>query len=377
MRVLCITQNLPGELEPVASGLAADPQNMVFMAALRQSRNVSLPGVRRIILKKCNASRFEKNYLGYCNLALANAGNAARSFASLEAEYYPDMALVCASNGIGFAVPQIFPRAFMVSYADTRLLDFPVCGHGFYDSRLMIQKTQLMQSDLGFIRDPFQQRQLKGLDRSGLHYLPPMVDTEFFKPDEAREQTEPAFVVASGSIAEKQLAIFWNQLGELLKKMPACRVALLAEGGLQGWRWEEMARALPGQARERVTIEYSPLKADYLRILRQADFLLCLACDMSVSQRILEAMSAGTLVVAGASRLDYLHAGRNVLAFHMFENRTVPGMASAVFKRSRDAEITMIKEEARKTALRFDQKRILPGHIDFLLKAMRGKSPAR
>lgn len=376
MRVLCIGQNFPGELDPLARELAKSPDNAVFMACLRQKRNVSLPNVRRIILKKCNSARFDRSYLGCWSLALNTAKNAADAYmAAPRTDFYPDIILACASNGIAFPLPQIFPKAFMVSYADTKLADFPICGPGLYEARRICQETQFMQSALGFIRYPEQAAQFSFAGPARPRLLPPMADAAFFAPAQGEIAAYGDFpkgaeliAILSGALRERPLRIFWSQLAELLQARPGCHICLLAEGGLQGWRWEEFAEKLPEKSRKRLRLEYAPDNGEYRAILHAASLILCLNADYTVGQRLLEAMSCEKLLLVGLNNLSFLKPGRDCLDFGMFSKQSLMDMAASCFSGRQTRELAAIKHNARQKVLaEFDQEKILPGHLEFLL----------
>ena len=112
----------------MAASLAALPGNEVLFASEYGRRDFSLPGVKRVLLKK---PKDRKKAVASISTPALDAGErdwtmaylrgraTASSLMGVLAEgFEPDMVILSGSMGIGLFVRNLFPEAFLVGYAD-------------------------------------------------------------------------------------------------------------------------------------------------------------------------------------------------------------------------------------------------------------------
>ena len=112
----------------MAASLAALPGNEVLFASEYGRRDFSLPGVKRVLLKK---PKDRKKAVASISTPALDAGErdwtmaylrgraTASSLMGVLAEgFEPDMVILSGSMGNGLFVRNLFPEAFLVGYAD-------------------------------------------------------------------------------------------------------------------------------------------------------------------------------------------------------------------------------------------------------------------
>ena len=128
MRILFLNYTFPGPLGTMAASLAALPGNEVLFASEYGRRDFSLPGVKRVLLKK---PKDRKKAVASISTPALDAGErdwtmaylrgraTASSLMGVLAEgFEPDMVILSGSMGNGLFVRNLFPEAFLVGYAD-------------------------------------------------------------------------------------------------------------------------------------------------------------------------------------------------------------------------------------------------------------------
>lgn len=353
MRILCVSQNLPAETDPVALALAAIPGNEV-LSATQQKHAAKHPAIARMFLRKCDSAKFEKNYLGFVSGALRTARYACSAFsAAANGGFIPDMILSCSSNGAGFALRQAFPEAFIVCFSDSKLGILRPRGRDLFEARLAVQQKQFCESDLAFIDFPGQAEDLRCCQALA---FPPSVDTVFYRPEDG---AAPCVTIMAGALETKALAGTWNFCLSLLRKKTDIRIRILAENSLKDLRWREIQEGR-GEESPRIRAEYRPSQESWLAMLRESSAVLCLAADVAIARRLLEAMSCEKTIIVAENSLPFVKPGENCLQ--------LPKAKQADFVldvAARAPHLSPVGKLARQTVLAgFDQSIALPKLLD-------------
>jgi glycosyltransferase involved in cell wall biosynthesis len=116
MKVLCVHQNFPGQYLHLARHLGAQPQHQVVFITQRQ--DVTLPGVKKVVYKpRRTITPQVHHYLRESEAAVLNAQEVARIALDLrKAGFIPDVML--GHNGWGeiWYLKDIFPEASLIGY---------------------------------------------------------------------------------------------------------------------------------------------------------------------------------------------------------------------------------------------------------------------
>lgn len=338
--------------------LAAIPGNEVLSAS-QQKHSAKHPQIARMFLRKCDSAKFEKNYFGFISQAVKTAQDACSSFrAAARGGFIPDIILSCSSNGIGFALRQAFPDAFIVSMADSKFGLLLPRGRELYEARLCIQQKQFCEANLGFVNFPGEARELFCRD---MEVRLPFVDADLYRPGEGKGQ-KPVITIMAGALDNRALLNVWALCLALLRKSPDLHIVVLAENSLKDFRWREQIASLGADA-ERISAEYWPSTGKWLEIIQESRAVLCLSADSAVCRRVLEAMSCQKVLIVGANSLPWLEPGQNCLP--MPEKNAAKLLCHAI---NNIGQFSAIARGARKTVVpKYAQNRILPGIINRIL----------
>lgn len=309
MRVLCVSQNLPAETDPIALALAAVP-GIEVLSATQQKHAARHPGLARMFLRKCDSAKFEKNYFGFIAQATRTAQDAASAFKmAAQGGFIPDIILSCSSNGAGFALRQAFPEAFIVCMADSKLCALRPRGSEIFEARRAIQQKQFCEAELAFMDFPCQAEELCGCEAE---VIPPSVDTGFFSPCEM-PQSSPEITLMAGALQQNALEGTWKFCLALLREDPDIRIRVLAENSLNDFRWFDNIDALPGDEARRIRPVYKPSLEEWRNMLRECGAVVCLSSDVASCRRLLEAMSCAKAVLVAENTLPFVKTGGNCL----------------------------------------------------------------
>ena len=112
----------------MAASLAALPGNEVLFASEYGRRDFSLPGVKRVLLKKpkdrkkaavsISTPALDAGERDWTMAYLRGRATASSLMGVLAEGFEPDMVILSGSMGNGLFVRNLFPEAFLVGYAD-------------------------------------------------------------------------------------------------------------------------------------------------------------------------------------------------------------------------------------------------------------------
>lgn len=365
MKILFISQNLPGQMEPIAREFARDPSNMVLMASMRHRSQAPPFPIRRIMLKKCNVEKYEKNYIGYLELAMRTAQNAGSAWKSmLNDNIYPDLICISASNGIAFGLNEFFPDSLKVSYFESSLL--ASADNGLTAARHLIQEQQFKESDLIYARN---EEQLQDLP-AGLtaRMLPAFTDTAWFAPSKTPGRD---ILLYCGLKPALNLNRLLEDLATWMQSNPGVRLRIIAENALQPAARPAFTERFNPDVRDRIEIVRAASREAWRDILAKSAICICAGADAWPEQRLLDTMSAG-VCIATANASQLLQPSLNCLH--------PPGKQKAwlglldMAARGELADTGLKGREYVKA--RHAEAAILPRHIDELLAAAKQNSLA-
>lgn len=375
MRILFCHENFPGRFGHLATQLAADPAHEVLFASCFQRHGVSLPGVRRVILRADRTRRAAQaqTYAAQWQQAVAAGEGFFNMLQKLAAQFQPHMVLTIASGGRTFFVRQAFAGAFHVFYCgDTLSLSAQTAP--CHAASNAMQALQALQSHACFCFDAAQRALFPPQVQAHVRVIPPWVDTDMMHTAQAGPFQAEGFDYTAGqelvSLDLKYLSPQKEQavsvlLRCLLRERPQTRLVLnLSRGtgraGLRAW-----CDRLPEAMRRRLCI------ADALRLEDLRD-MLCAArlhiCPEPATPLLyrLEAMSCGTALLAPAVQ-PFFRPGKNMLALPENTEDQCRAMLAALENPQHCAQLG---RTARQDVLAtYSQQKLVPSHADCLLAA--------
>ncbi len=361
MRVLFLDASYPGRLGPLAGRLAALPGNEVLFASSRQRREYSQPGVRRVLLRRPAPRRREcageqPALPTLWQEALKTGEYAAATLTTVaERGFVPDIIFSHAASGAAFFVPQLFPAAFHVAYADPGPRGAALSSSSARRVQLDMQSLQFLHSNLCFAFSERRKEQFPARLSAAIQLMPPFVDTDAFAPaEEQAADAAPLVIINARGLAQEQAREALH-LALALLNGSGTRVALLTENARQTQRAEEAVRARAADAANRLLVADFLSFPEYRDLLARATVALCPPRREPATSFMLEAMSCEVLLMARAEAVNFLRPGVNMMEL---AGGSAADMAQAVLQtlasgqpRGRAREFLPVTRMARRNVL--------------------------
>lgn len=401
MRILFLHHAFPGPLRYLVGHMASLPDTSVFFASEYNRRDVTLPGVQRIILDRPKEGGAPPGRNGGRKIdaaqrdmqqAMRRGAAAAKTLVHLrDAGFAPDIVFASVAMGGSFFLRDIFPEAFIAMYAEwyytpelssvfeSRVADDDI---GFAKERVrnLLHANALLECDLAFTSTFWQKRQFPARLAEAIHVLPRGVDTAFFSPGE-----RTAFVTEGCDLSHVEELVTFSGRGTdpfrgfphlikslpgLLRERPACHVLLMVSGleqeQLPALRAELFSRT--GLDPERVHIlGFSPLKT-YRMLLRASCLHVYLTAPFALSSGLFEAMSCGCLLLGADTEpvREVVRHGENGFLCDMRQAAALGSAMATLLERKR--ELDHVRAAARRAMLEtYDQNALAEQQAAFLL----------
>ena len=380
MRVLFLDASYPGRLGPLAGRLAALPGNEVLFASSRQRREYSQPGVRRVLLRRPAPRRREcageqPPQPTLWQEALKTGEYAAATLTTVaERGFVPDIIFSHAASGAAFFVPQLFPAAFHVAYADPGPRGAALSSSSARRVQLDMQSIQFLHSNLCFAFSERRKEQFPARLSAAIQLMPPFVDTDAFAPaEEQAADAAPLVIINARGLAPEQAGEALS-LALALLAASGTRVALLTENARQTQRAEEAVRARAADAANRLLVADFLSFPEYRDLLARATVALCPPRREPATSFMLEAMSCEVLLMARAEAVNFLRPGVNMMEL---AGGSAADMAQAVLQtlasgqpRGRAREFLPVTRMARRNVLaHFSEAKVIPRHLAHVMQA--------
>ncbi|MEA3212681.1 MAG: hypothetical protein QOE70_5738 [Chthoniobacter sp.] len=403
MRILFLHPNFPAQFRSLAAALARDPANqVVFVTAAREGM---LPGVEKILYKLARTPRSETHqYVRNLELAVLHGQAAARAACAVEARgFVPDVIYGHSGWGSTLFMKDLFPNrpllcAFEWFYhARGTDADFDPAEPLTDDdaARIRVKNAAILldlaSCDAGSTPTPWQKQQFPAAFHSKIEVCHEGIDTDFFQPAPRKlrlprlgldlsHAKELVTYVARGMEPYRGFPQFIEAMHLLLAQRPRCHVIIVGEDRVA------YGRKLPrGESFKKNLLQRFPLDparvhftgllpyGEYLQVLQASSCHVYLTRPFVLSWSMLEAMSAGGLVVASRTPpvQEVIEDGVNGLLVDFF---SPPELAARVHETlTRPARFAPLRTKARRTVLeRFCLRELLPRRLAWLRQFARG-----
>jgi len=403
MKILLIHQNFPGQYRHLAQFLASHPEHRVVFISQRQEG--SIPGVEKVLYQpRRSISPQQHHYLRESEAAVLNAQEVARVAIDLRrAGFIPDVIL--GHNGWGeiWYLKDIFPRALLIGYFEFfyRLhgadVGFDPADPITPDTGPRIRTKNLGNllgldiADLGQTPTQWQKSGYPQRYHSMINVVHEGIDTELVRPDPtARVMLGTGLGLGAGDEVVTYVArnlepyrgfpTFMRSLPIIFASRPKAR-ALIVGGdevsygsrpnGQQSFREQLMTELEGSLDLSRVHFLGKLPYSVFLKVLQVSRVHVYLTYPFVLSTSVLEAMSAGCLVVGSrtAPVEELIQGDANGLLVDFFSPEDVADRVIEALEdgRAHDA----IRRNARDTILtRYDLRSVcLPAQMCLLAQA--------
>jgi len=392
-RLLFVHQNFPGQYRHLAAHYAADAGTRVVAVGekanlLRQPR---LPGVEVL-----GYDLPELKDVDPFNAAVVKAIHRGKRVAAGAAHlkrqgFRPDVIFAHIGWGEALFLKDIFPEARILLYCEffygAREADvgfdpeFPLNAEKIL--RLRVMNAPLLMSldasDWGMVPTRWQQKQFPAAYADRMSVIHDGINTDVVTPGE-RGDEELITYVARNLEPYRGFHVFMRAIPEIQKRRPNARIVIVGGDEVsysprlppgQTYR-QHLLKQIEGKADlSRVHFTGRIPYADYLALLRRSSVHVYLTYPFVLSWSLLEAMSAGCLVVGSRTPPveEVMRDGENGLLTDFFSTEALASRIDEAL--SRDGR--ELRLAARKTIVeRFDLKRVcLPAQLELVARLQR------
>lgn len=397
MRLLFVHQNFPGQYRHLAAHYASQKTNQVFAIGEKANvlRQAPIPGVQRLGYELQESSPADP-FINPVVRAIQRGKRVAAGASQLKRQgFYPDVIFGHIGWGEALFLKDLFPKARVLLYCEffynARGADmgfdpeFPVSAEKIL--RLRVMNAPLLMSldasDWGMVPTRWQHKQFSPAHAARMSVVHDGIDTDIVSPKGEERDEELITYVARNLEPYRGFHIFMRAIPEIQKRRPKARIVIVGGDEVsysprlppgQTYR-ERLLREIEGKADlSRVTFMGKIPYTAYLDVLRKSAVHVYLTYPFVLSWSLLEAMSAGCLVVGSrtAPVQEVIRDGENGLLVDFFSAEAIAARVDEAL--SMDSRL--IRSRARATAIEgFDLKRVcLPAQLQ-LVSWLRNQGP--
>ena len=400
IRLLFVHQNFPGQYRHLAAHYAAEAGYRVVAVGekanlLRQPR---LPGVEVLGYDLPELEKVEPFNASLVK-AIHRGKRVAAGAAHLKRQgFRPDVIFAHIGWGEALFLKDIFPDARVLLYGEFFYRaqgadvgfdpEFPMSAEKVL--RLRVMNAPLLMSldasDWGMAPTRWQHRQFPAAYAQRMSVIHDGINTDAVSPSKEVFQEELITYVARNLEPYRGFHVFMRAIPEIQKRRPNARIVIVGGDEVsysprlppgQTYR-QRLLRAIEGKADlSRVHFTGRIPYADYLALLRRSSVHVYLTYPFVLSWSLLEAMSAGCLVVGSrtAPVEEVIRDGENGLLTDFFSTEQL----AARIDQALSMDSRPLREAARKTAVeRFDLKRVcLPAQLELVARLQGQGADAR
>ena len=403
MRFLFLHSNFPAQFRHLAAALAKDPQHQVVLGTNRKEGSIS--GVFKALFEPSRqVSPQTHHYVRSLETAVLNGQAVYRTAQKLIAEgFIPDVVYGHSGWGPTLFMKDVFPKARLLCYfewfynATGSDCDFDPAMEFTIDDELRLRVRNspilldLYSCDKALSPTQWQRQQFPSEFQPKLKVLHDGVDTNFFKPNPGAKLVLPEIgldlshvdelvtYVARGMEPYRGFPQFMRSVAVIQKRRPNCHAVVVGEEGVF------YGRALPeGKTYKQLMLEeLSDLDLSrlhftgrlpynqYLQVLQASSVHIYLTYPFVLSWSMLEAMSAGCLVLGSSTPpvMEVIRDGENGLLVDFFSPEAIADRVDEVMEQG--DRMAQIRANARQTALdNYDLATLLPQHLNWMMEGL-------
>ena len=410
MRALFLHTNFPAQYRHVAPALAARPGNEVLFGTAN-TENRGLKGVEKVQFKRHREVRADSHhYVRPLEFAVLNGQAVYRMAQDLRRRgFVPDVVCAHAGWGVGSFVKDAWPDATLLTYfewyyralgSDADFLAEAPLGE---DERLRIRAKNapilldMANSDWGLAPTHFQRAQFPAWLGDRLAVLHDGVDTEFYQPSPGARLALPGLdidltgcdelitYVARGMEPYRGFPQFMTALAEVLRRRPRAQAVIVGADRVAYGRPLGDGRTYRQKMLAELDLDLSRVHftgllsyADYRKVLHASAVHVYLTVPFVLSWSMIEAMSAGCLVLGSdtAPVREAIQDGVNGLLADFFDTAAIARRIGEVL--DHPDRLAALRAAARETVLaRYALADTLPRHLELIEDVAARRLPPR
>jgi glycosyltransferase involved in cell wall biosynthesis len=397
MRILFLHRNFPGQFLHLARHFAQDPQNQVVFITERKDR--SIQGVLKAVYKIAQRDMSKTHqYLRTYEEAILHGQASARVAIDLKKKgFIPDI-IFGHTWGQNLFMKDLFPGTPLMGYFEWFYntqgsdVDFDPVNPVTTDTQARVRiknspiLVDLYSCDHGVCPTQWQLEQFPEEFRHKITVLHDGINTDYFKPDLNSKPVLPQIklglsgakeivtYVSRGLEPYRGFPQFMEATALILEKRPECHIVIVGEDKVfygskppDGKTFKQLALEKTGLDTTRVHFTgYIPYDR-YLKVLQASSAHVYLTYPFVLSWSMLEAMSAGCLVLASNTPpvTEVIRDGHNGILFDFFSPREIAGKVNDALDHQED--MLQIRHYARETILKkYDLKDLLPRQVKLI-----------
>jgi glycosyltransferase involved in cell wall biosynthesis len=379
MRILFVHQNCPGQFKHLAPRLASDPG--IEVAFLTQPNKPAVEGVQKIEYKPAReVASTTHRYLRLTEEGVLNGQAAGSAALDMKKQgFYPDVIVAHMGWGEALYIKEVFPRARLLGYfewfyhANGADVGFDPDDPPSLDTRCRINTRNALHllnlsvADWGVTPTHWQRRQHPGEFRQKLAVVHDGIDTDRVRPNpkvtgtlpngiQLRAGDEVITYVARNLEPYRGFPTFMRAAELLLERRPSCHILVVGGDGVSYGSAPRDGRTHREHMLEQVNLDRDrihflgklPYEA-YLRVLQLSSAHVYLTFPFVLSWSMLEAMSAGCLVIGSRTQPveEVISHGHNGLLVDFFSPQEVADQVIGALERP--AKMQNLRNAARQT----------------------------
>jgi len=387
MRILFVHQNFPGQYRHIAAHYARHGHQVVAVGENKNLRRQQpVPGVRLLGYDAPSGGVVQRG-----RRVAAGAANLRRK------GFVPDVIFAHIGWGEALFLQDVFPEARIVLYCEYFYRaqggdmgfdpEFPATAEK--QLRLRVMNAPLLMaldaSDVGMAPTLWQQSRFPVVYRSGIRVIHDGIDTDLVAP--GRPEEELITYVSRNLEPYRGFHTFMRAIPEIQRRRPKARIVIVGGDevsysprlpGGQTYRQRLLAELDGRIDLARVRFMGRIPYGDYLALLRRSAAHVYLTYPFVLSWSMLEAMSAGCLVVGSrtAPVQEVMRDGENGLLVDFFSPEAIAERIAYTLEHQ--ADLQPLRQRARQTVVeRYDLRRVcLPAQLRLVESLQRQRADA-
>lgn len=408
MKLLLIHQNFPGQFKHLAQHLASDPSNQVVFITKRQDRDI--PGVRRVSYQpRRKVQPSTHRYLRILEDGVLHGQVVAERAEALKRQgFVPDVVVAHPGWGESLYIKDVFPDTPLLNY-----FEFFYRGKGSdvgfnpaqppnlddlarIRTKNGINLLSLDGCDWGLSPTQWQRRQYPDCYRPMISVIHEGVDTDLVSPQADQSlnlarggrltQGDEIITYVSRSLEPyRGFPVFMHAVREICRRRPRAHVLIVGDDGVSYGGALPNGQTYRQKLLSEVELDLSRVHflgrvpyPQFLSILRISSAHVYLTYPFVLSWSMLEAMSAGCLVIGSATPPveEVIVDGQNGLLVDFFSPEQIADRVDEVLDHPN--RMAALRLAARRTILsQYDLRAVcLPRQLRLIDDLVSGRHPA-